>query len=82
VQLPVLPEQHHLAQHHQSHQDECTDVHPGFERTIVLMKPKEDVSDPIFRAICREQGADICFTEFVNVDGLLDRSHEYTFQIM
>jgi len=37
----------------------------------VMLAPMEDVSDPIFRAICREQGADICFTEFVNVDGLL-----------
>lgn len=37
----------------------------------VILAPMEDVSDPIFRAICREQGADLCFTEFVNVDGLL-----------
>ena len=37
----------------------------------VMLAPMEDVSDPIFRAICREQGADLCYTEFVNVDGLL-----------
>lgn len=37
----------------------------------VILAPMEDVSDPLFRAICREQGADLCFTEFVNVDGLL-----------
>jgi nifR3 family TIM-barrel protein len=37
----------------------------------VILAPMEDVSDPVFRAICREQGADLCFTEFVNVDGLL-----------
>ncbi len=37
----------------------------------VILAPMEDVSDPIFRTICREQGADLCFTEFVNVDGLL-----------
>ncbi len=37
----------------------------------VMLAPMEDVSDPIFRAICREQGADVCYTEFVNVDGLL-----------
>ena len=37
----------------------------------VMLAPMEDVTDPTFRAICREQGADVCFTEFVNVDGLL-----------
>jgi nifR3 family TIM-barrel protein len=39
--------------------------------TPVMLAPMEDVSDPIFRAICREEGADLCYTEFVNVDGLL-----------
>jgi nifR3 family TIM-barrel protein len=38
----------------------------------VMLAPMEDVSDPAFRAICREYGADLCFTEFVNVDGLLN----------
>ncbi len=38
----------------------------------VMLAPMEDVSDPTFRAICREYGADLCFTEFVNVDGLLN----------
>lgn len=40
-------------------------------RRPVILAPMEDVSDPVFRAICREQGADLTFTEFVNVDGLL-----------
>jgi nifR3 family TIM-barrel protein len=31
----------------------------------------EDVSDAIFRRICRGLGADACFTEFINVDSLL-----------
>lgn len=31
----------------------------------------EDVSDPVFRRLCRGFGADLCVTEFVNVEGLL-----------
>lgn len=31
----------------------------------------EDVSDAIFRKICRDRGASLCVTEFVNVEGLL-----------
>ena len=31
----------------------------------------EDVSDEVFRRICRGFGADLCVTEFVNVEGLL-----------
>lgn len=31
----------------------------------------EDVSDAVFRRLCRSLGADLCVTEFVNVEGLL-----------
>lgn len=31
----------------------------------------EDVSDPPFRALCKEQGADVVFTEFVSSEGLI-----------
>jgi len=31
----------------------------------------EDVTDAVFRKLCRELGADICVTEFVNAEGLL-----------
>ncbi len=37
----------------------------------VVLAPMEDVSDAVFRAICRRRGADLCVTEFVNVEGLL-----------
>ena len=37
----------------------------------VLLAPLEDVSDEVFRRICRGLGADITVTEFVNVEGLL-----------
>ncbi|AKJ03897.1 tRNA-U20-dihydrouridine synthase [Archangium gephyra] len=42
-----------------------------FASRPVLLAPMEDVSDAIFRRICRRLGADVCFTEFVNVDNLL-----------
>ncbi len=31
----------------------------------------EDVSDPPFRAVCKEQGADLLYTEFISVEGLI-----------
>jgi nifR3 family TIM-barrel protein len=31
----------------------------------------EDVTDEVFRRLCRRHGADVCVTEFVNVEGLL-----------
>ena len=36
-----------------------------------VLAPMEDVSDAVFRRICRRFGADLCVTEFVNVEGLL-----------
>ncbi|MFH1571593.1 MAG: tRNA dihydrouridine synthase DusB [Gemmatimonadota bacterium] len=37
----------------------------------VVLAPMEDVTDLPFRVICRELGADIVYTEFVNAEGLL-----------
>jgi tRNA-dihydrouridine synthase B len=37
----------------------------------ILLAPMEDVSQLPFRLICRELGADIAYTEFVNAEGLL-----------
>src|SRR3954469_8657928 len=31
----------------------------------------EDVSDAVSRRLCRDHGADLCVTEFINVEGLL-----------
>ena len=36
-----------------------------------LLAPLEDVSDPPFRAVCREQGADLVYTEFISSEGLI-----------
>ena len=40
------------------------------ERPIMLA-PMEDVTDPSFRLICKEQGADMVYTEFVSADALI-----------
>lgn len=37
----------------------------------VLLAPMEDVTDASFRLICREQGADMVYTEFVSADALI-----------
>ncbi len=37
----------------------------------VILAPMEDVTDLVFRRLCRTVGADFCVTEFVNVEGLL-----------
>lgn len=37
----------------------------------LLLAPMEDVSDPPFRAVCKEQGADLMYTEFISVEGLI-----------
>ena len=37
----------------------------------VMLAPMEDVTDVSFRQICREQGADMVYTEFVSADALI-----------
>lgn len=37
----------------------------------LLLAPMEDVSDPPFRAVCKENGADMMYTEFISSDGLV-----------
>lgn len=37
----------------------------------LLLAPMEDVSDPPFRAVCKEGGADLMYTEFVSSEGLI-----------
>ncbi|CAN5462191.1 tRNA dihydrouridine synthase DusB [soil metagenome] len=37
----------------------------------LLLAPMEDVSDPPFRAVCKENGADLMFTEFISAEGLI-----------
>lgn len=37
----------------------------------ILLAPMEDVTDASFRLMCREQGADMVYTEFVSADALI-----------
>ena len=37
----------------------------------LLLAPMEDVSDPPFRAVCKEAGADVMYTEFISAEGLI-----------
>ena len=37
----------------------------------LLLAPMEDVSDPPFRALCKERGADLVYTEFISSEGLI-----------
>jgi nifR3 family TIM-barrel protein len=42
-----------------------------FLQKPVVLAPMEDVTDVVFRRLCRARGAGLAMTEFVNVEGLL-----------
>jgi nifR3 family TIM-barrel protein len=37
----------------------------------VLLAPMEDITDPSFRFLCKQFGADVMYTEFISSDGLI-----------
>lgn len=37
----------------------------------LLLAPMEDVSDPPFRKLCKQHGADLMYTEFISSEGLI-----------
>ena len=37
----------------------------------LLLAPMEDVSDPPFRAVCKDNGVDLMYTEFISSEGLI-----------
>ena len=37
----------------------------------LLLAPMEDVSDPPFRAVCKDNCADLMYTEFISSEGLI-----------
>jgi nifR3 family TIM-barrel protein len=47
------------------------DLDALFRAQPAILAPMEDVTDKVFRRLCRAHGATICVTEFVNVEGLL-----------
>ncbi|MBV8533776.1 MAG: tRNA dihydrouridine synthase DusB [Verrucomicrobia bacterium] len=40
----------------------------------LYLAPMAGVTDSVFRRLCKEQGADVCVTEFVSADGILHRN--------
>jgi nifR3 family TIM-barrel protein len=37
----------------------------------LFLAPMEDITDPSFRMVCKTQGADVMYTEFISSDGLI-----------
>jgi tRNA-dihydrouridine synthase B len=37
----------------------------------LFLAPMEDITDPSFRMVCKAQGADVMYTEFISSDGLI-----------
>lgn len=48
------------------------DFDAAFAAQPVLLAPMEDVTDAVFRRVCRARGADLCVTEFVLAEELID----------
>lgn len=56
----------------------CSKYHPmykiahlEFDHYPLLLAPMEDVSDPPFRYVCKQFGADLVYSEFISSDGLI-----------
>ena len=52
------------------------DIAEIFAQPSLLLAPMEDVTELPFRLICKELGADVVYTEFVNAEGLLRESKD------
>lgn len=47
----------------------------------LLLAPMEDVSDPPFRALCKQHGADVLYTEFISSEGLIRDAEKSTMKL-
>ena len=47
----------------------------------LLLAPMEDVSDPPFRGLCKEYGADVMYTEFISSEGLIRNAKKSTIKL-
>ena len=50
--------------------------HLSFDSKPVFLAPMEDVSDPPFRVLCKEFGADLVYTEFISSGGLIHEAQD------
>ena len=48
----------------------------NFDEFPFFLAPMEDVSDPPFRALCKREGCDMMYTEFISVEGLIRDAHK------
>ena len=47
----------------------------------LLLAPMEDVSDPPFRYVCKQNGADLMYTEFISSEGLIRDAAKSTMKL-
>lgn len=47
-----------------------------FSSYPVFLAPMEDITDPPFRRICKQFGADVVYTEFISSEGLIRDAHK------
>lgn len=47
----------------------------------LLLAPMEDVSDPPFRYVCKQHGADMMYTEFISSEGLIRNAAKSTHKL-
>jgi nifR3 family TIM-barrel protein len=47
-----------------------------FEEYPLILAPLEDITDLPFRLICKKQGADLMYTEFISSEGLIRDAHK------
>jgi tRNA-dihydrouridine synthase B len=51
-------------------------VGPIQKEKALLLAPMEDVTDISYRLVCRELGADVVYTEFVNAEGIVRKNEK------
>lgn len=44
----------------------------------IILAPMEDVSDPPFRYVCKQYGADLMYTEFISSEGLIRNAKKHS----
>lgn len=52
--------------------------HIEIDHFPVLLAPMEDITDPPYRVLCKQQGADIVYSEFISSDGLIRDAEKST----
>jgi tRNA-dihydrouridine synthase B len=57
------------------------DFEQVFASRPVILAPMEEVSDAVFRRVCRARGAELCVTEFVHAESLVEKCEEATAKI-